>query len=119
MITLLSVSCAQVESAIGAVEDVSGLSAVEGDFSVLLCYSGRAMYGARCVAISAPHEGIHALAALFLLELVEAADAVAYRGLLGDLIAHGCWRSDDVGLDGIVYWPGVEVEGVEPDDDLP
>ncbi len=70
------------------------------------CYSGRAMFGTRCLGVSGTERG----AAKFLV-------AVAKEdGELADLLVRSL-RSDSLGMGIITYFEGVAAEGVVPDED--
>lgn len=64
----------------------------ENDWDLRTDYSGRGMYGTRCVGIVGPNP----------LEIVEAvASQTDLRGA----------QQDSMGRDAIVYWPGLSAEG--------
>jgi hypothetical protein len=99
------------EAAVEALDDLDQVS-IYGD------YSGRAMYGATCFGVVVPDAG-HAMA--WLVSLAERIGADEARGLA--LAA----RTDSMGRDLIVYFPGYKLEDAavlriserSPDDDVP
>lgn len=83
-------------------------------------YSGRAMYGARCVSVTvAPLEALAVGAALALAAVAEAGegDEHAEAEEVYNLMAAA--REDSMGRDVVVYWPDVEwpEDAGEEDDD--
>ena len=84
-------------------------------------YSGRFMYGRRCVGVVVPRGGMlrvgsDLVMAAVLTDDVQADDAVGIAEAVSALMRDA--RTDSMGLDTIVYWPDMEWDGdAEADED--
>ena len=79
--------------------DVIDYAAIDEE-QLRLDYSGRAMYGAKCVGIV----GDMGDAMRFVLAVAQVVDREMAEFLTRDV------RSDSMGLSNIYYWPGLQVE---------
>lgn len=97
-------------------------------------YSGRAMYGHRCLAITGPHQAclellkqVHniALAELFDIAVdlgdnddADANDAYAARDWLTDIVdTMLSYNTDSMGHDIVMYWPNEEFIEADTEED--
>lgn len=85
-------------------------------------YSGRAMYGKACVAVTVPPGDVLALgarlAAVALAALTDDEEPtdpleIAYATAAGVVDAMESARQDGMGLDAVVYWPAMAWTGGE------
>lgn len=72
-------------------------------------YSGRAMYGDRCLGVEFPGNGYGGFGE-FILTLAENEERLA------ETLAHSP-KADNMGMDTILYWPDVEFPVEWEDDD--